>query len=545
MQNYVNVPRHFAPTATSVLRVAAAPSLGWTDDEVEDVRKRLELYAAQLAQDLDLAPPEVKADRNSGPSRPLQLFLNDQPCRLQQRGASAPAAAAAAAGQLCEALYRNRSELVSVTLAQQIRDEASARLNALCLPGLSRAGFRELLQLLAQRGLRVTRFEAVDASAQARIARWSPAACFEHAVSSLDVLGLGVGLCESDFASLAAARKLIEPALREQQSSTFDDLGLRLPEARIEFDPTLSAGQFRVRINDLRLPPEPSLGPDQFLVRDTVERLQLLGLDATAACDPATGAPAGVVDTAAAAADARAAGLATLDRAAYLATAVRARGEAQAGAFLATQAVDRELDLLRWLPSQYLPGAARERLGLSLIAQVLRRLLDEGIAVRDFKRIIGAMLMLRDVFPAAYTKKIVLFPAVDAPSPAAFGASGSLDALAYAECARVALKPVISRQFSRDDTMLCFLLDPDVEERLVPGNAHPLDANEKERLIEAVAREARYQQPGRKTVILTSVDVRPALQAIVQRDLPDVAIVSYSELVATLSIQPIGRIGLD
>src|SRR5205814_1772942 len=53
----------------------------------------------------------------------------------------------------------------------------------------------------------------------------------------------------------------------------FYELGLLLPIAKRELDPRLAPEEFRIQINDLRLPPVKGLLPGEMVVNDTAERV--------------------------------------------------------------------------------------------------------------------------------------------------------------------------------------------------------------------------------------------------------------------------------
>ncbi|MFN2510041.1 MAG: hypothetical protein ABR568_01205 [Pyrinomonadaceae bacterium] len=71
------------------------------------------------------------------------------------------------------------------------------------------------------------------------------------------------------------------------QDGLFYELGIVLPETRIEVDNTLKVNEFRFNLNHREYPAILGLESDQFLVNDTVDRLIKLGIEATAATNPA------------------------------------------------------------------------------------------------------------------------------------------------------------------------------------------------------------------------------------------------------------------
>jgi type III secretory pathway component EscV len=71
------------------------------------------------------------------------------------------------------------------------------------------------------------------------------------------------------------------------RAGLFYELGVILPEVRLQFDKTLETNQLRFAINGRTLAPAAGLSADEFLVNDTADRLKLHKIKSRDAVNPA------------------------------------------------------------------------------------------------------------------------------------------------------------------------------------------------------------------------------------------------------------------
>ena len=164
---------------------------------------------------------------------------------------------------------------------------------------------------------------------------------------------------------------------------------------------------------------------------------------------------------------------------------------------------------------------------LGTIQKVLKRLLKERLPIRDLVAILEAMA---DYAPL--TKNV--------------------DVLT--EYIRAALAGTITRQFAGEDGRIhTFVLDPVLEQHLLEqaeaGALNPntlgLEPMRAERLVGEADRLAkRLISAGRVPVLLTSPVLRPTLFGFLSPMLPDVAVLSYNDLVPEASIEVIDQLRL-
>ncbi|HEY6105330.1 MAG TPA: FHIPEP family type III secretion protein, partial [Anaeromyxobacteraceae bacterium] len=154
----------------------------------------------------------------------------------------------------------------------------------------------------------------------------------------------------------------------------------------------------------------------------------------------------------------------------------------------------------------------------ALLAETLRRLLQEEVSVRNLRAILEAALE-------------------------AGGASRG--AAALAEACRRALCRHIAHRWASDGPLLALLLDPAAEAALreaLAGEHAALDPESATGLLGRIEAELGAS-PG-TPVLLAAADLRRALRNLVAPRFPRLPVVSYDELPPELRIRPVGRVAL-
>jgi type III secretion protein V len=162
----------------------------------------------------------------------------------------------------------------------------------------------------------------------------------------------------------------------------------------------------------------------------------------------------------------------------------------------------------------------------ALLADVLKRLVEEGVSLRNLKDILGTL--------------------------AEWGTS-ERDPVALTEHVRAALRRAITyRHASADGVLSAYLLDQMIEEavreaihKTATGSYLALEPQLSRDIIAAVGRAiaTAMDDPGAPVpVILTSVDIRRYVRRLVETEHPRVAVLAYPELAPEARIQALGRI---
>ena len=351
----------------------------------------------------------------------------------------------------------------------------------------------------------------------------------------------------TDFAAKESAGDDMpaDEMLAMMQDGLFYELGIIVPEVQLRTDHNLKDAEFRIRLNGVEHPPTTGFRHDEFLVNDTVDRLTLIGIkEARKHFNPANGNECAVVQGGHdQAMFCKQAGLSTWGRKGYLVLKLSAEIRQAAPQFQTDEVTRFILDsLAAAFPD--LVRAALDRYGLSQIAQVLREMLDEEISIRDMRSILESLLSIDGTTDVDQNRFIVFLANADCLCPASPPRSaGDLTAAQLADFVRMNLKRYISHKYIRGgSTLVVYLLDPAIERRLANIGARALTEPENEKLRAAIDEEVRTLPPTTAPVLLTTFDIRRSLRKLIEREFPQLAVVSYQELSPDMNIQPIARI---
>ncbi len=160
------------------------------------------------------------------------------------------------------------------------------------------------------------------------------------------------------------------------------------------------------------------------------------------------------------------------------------------------------------------------------IAEILQRLVGEGISVRNLRAVMEALI--------EWGQK-------------------EKDSVMLTEYVRVALKRHISHRHSFGQNLLpAYLLAPAVEDtvrsavRQTSGGSYlALDPGTSRQLLENI--KTTVGDLGRsmhKPVLLTSMDIRRYMRKLIEQDLYELPVLSYQELTPEVNIQPLARVEL-
>jgi type III secretion protein V len=158
---------------------------------------------------------------------------------------------------------------------------------------------------------------------------------------------------------------------------------------------------------------------------------------------------------------------------------------------------------------------------VALLADVLRRLVEERVSIRDMRAVLEALSMVGN------TEK---------------------DPLNLAEFARGQLRRATTFRLTGGRPELSvYLLDSGIEEAIrhsitrTPAGSFLTLAPAAGRDIVAAVRRAMIPSNAPGAVILTQPDIRRFVRKLVEVDLPDVTVVSFAELLPEISLRPLAR----
>ncbi len=162
-----------------------------------------------------------------------------------------------------------------------------------------------------------------------------------------------------------------------------------------------------------------------------------------------------------------------------------------------------------------------------VFSDVIRRLVAEGVSIRNLRRILLAL---------------------------AEWAPFESDPMYLTEYARAALQREIMARLTRGTNELTvFLLDPELEviienaiKHTPTGSYVDLAPDQLRAIVDAIDRAiAILPENSQRPAILTVMQIRSAVQRMVAPAMPLISVVSYQEMPSDINIQPLGRIALN
>ena len=306
----------------------------------------------------------------------------------------------------------------------------------------------------------------------------------------------------------------------------FYELGVRFPGIRVRGnDGSMAAKSYLIMINEVPMITN-IVDQKKCLVNDTPERLRLLGIEAISAQNPANGVacawiPRNKRELA------EQAGLTTWDAASYMVLHLSSILRKNAAEFVGIQEVQNMLDQLE----QAFPALVKEvipkAISIFQLTDILRRLVEEELSVRDLRTILQALAEWGPV---------------------------ETDTVMLTEHVRSSMKRYISHKYTGgQNTLVVYLLDPQIEETIrssiqhtSSGNYLALEPEVTQDILNATRKEVGNLPPSaQQPVILTTQEIRRYLRKLVELEFPHLAVVSYQELSPEMNIQPISRISLS
>ena len=299
------------------------------------------------------------------------------------------------------------------------------------------------------------------------------------------------------------------------------ETGVRFPGIRVRTRcDDLPKNSFVVRINDVPVAKE-TVPDGMCLAVAPPKRLEGLGLEAKPVIHPVNKAKISLIDVDAAPM-VEASGISVWKDAGIVALYTASVLRAKAKDFINIQEVSEIIERLEKAYPALVKEVVPKVATVPQLVGVLRRLVEEGVCIRNMKGIIEAI--------GEYGERDgdVLF--LTERARAALGAQ-----LAHGVCGMANQLPVL-------------LLDSEMEEMIsssiVPtttGQTLVLDPEVTRLFVVAIAKALQpVVAKGKRPVILTHSEVRRFVRKIVEFDLPDVQVLSFDELPAELTIQPLG-----
>ena len=298
------------------------------------------------------------------------------------------------------------------------------------------------------------------------------------------------------------------------------DLGIEIPSIALEVDPILAHDRFRI---DLEGTPviEGTVPPQGLLVDDDPAHLELLEIPYRQELPLINYRPALWVERSHTETLSQA-GVAFALPAQILARCLIQMLYRRAGSFVGIQETRK---LLTKIQANYadLVKEAEKIAPLQKLAEILRRLVDENVPVRNMRAILEAVVEW-----GQREQNVVLL----------------------VEYVRVALgRQICFRCADRDRVIAAYMLERSVEDMLrsaqrqtSAGTYMNLSEEAVQPLIDEIARALAEAAPGTNPVVLTAMDVRRLTRHLLTRSNIYVPVMSYQELAPEFNVQPLGSL---
>jgi len=197
---------------------------------------------------------------------------------------------------------------------------------------------------------------------------------------------------------------------------------------------------------------------------------------------------------------------------------------ARAADFLGMSETQRLLDELEQFAPAVVRNVVPKPVSLTLLADVLRRLVEERMSVRDLRAILEALAGVANI---------------------------EKDPLNLTEYVRGQLRRVITFKLTRGSPDLgVVLLDPTIEDtvrraiaRTPNGSFLTLPPAPSRDVVTAI-RRATKEAASANPVVLTQTDIRRFVRKLIETDMPNVTVVSFAELLPEVALRPLAKANL-
>ena len=320
--------------------------------------------------------------------------------------------------------------------------------------------------------------------------------------------------------------KFIDELIPLLRQGLFMELGVNFPGVQVRgMCQHLEAFVYQIKINEIPIA-DGRIDPSKFLVNESANNLESFNVPSIEGILPLDGSPAAWVDMNQVEM-VQQMGFRTWTSGEYLILHLSHVLRSHAHDFLGIQEVQTMLDQLEATYPAMVKEVVPKVINLFKLTEILQRLLQEDISVRDMKNIMHSLAQWAPV---------------------------EQDPLVLAEYVRSSLKRYITHKYAvGSDVLSVYLLDPEIEDlikqsiqRTDRGNFLAIEPEVTQDILKAVGHEiSQHPRTGQRPVILTTADIRRYFRRLVELEYKDLAVISYQELIPDIRIQPIARVSFQ
>lgn len=310
--------------------------------------------------------------------------------------------------------------------------------------------------------------------------------------------------------------------LPKLRSAVYYDLGVLLPSVYVSGDAPLKANQYFIAIKEVPVV-YGMLKPNSLFVNDSAENIKVFGLDGEEVRNPADLKPGSWIP-AAQRHIAELAGLKVWEPAEVITLHLSRVMHRHAHEFIGIQEAQAYLDFAARGVPKLVEEVVPKTIGLHQFTDVLQRLVQEGISMRDIKTILDALSEWGRI---------------------------EKDPVMLTEYIRASMKRYLAFRYTGGkEVLFAYLLDPEIEDvirgairRTSTGSFLSLDPSLAHDILAAFRQELSSLSPrAQKPVAITDMELRRFVRKMVELEFPQLAVLSYQELTPELNVQPVARI---
>ncbi|MEP6923852.1 MAG: flagellar biosynthesis protein FlhA [Pyrinomonadaceae bacterium] len=312
--------------------------------------------------------------------------------------------------------------------------------------------------------------------------------------------------------------------LPKLRAAMYYDLGVMLPYCHVTGDAPLKPYQYFIALKEVPVG-YGFLRPDCVYVNDSAENIRVFGLEGENVMNPADLKPGSWIP-AHQRNIAETAGLKVWEPADVITLHLSRVMKKYVHEFVGIQETQGYLDFASRGVPKLVEEVVPKVVSIHQLTDVLQRLVQESVSIRDIKSILDALAEWGRV---------------------------EKDPVMLTEYIRSSMRRYISFRFtSGKDTLFVYLLDPEIEDvirgairRTSTGAFLSLDPSITHDILDAIRREVANLPPtAQQPVIVTDMELRRFVRKMVELEFPHLAVVSFQELTPELNVQPIGRVSM-
>ena len=312
--------------------------------------------------------------------------------------------------------------------------------------------------------------------------------------------------------------------IQQLRNALYYDLGVMVPFCYVGGDAPLPVNEYYIAVKEVPVG-RGALRPGCVYVNDSAENIKVFGIDGENVTNPADLRPGSWIPVEQKEI-AQAAGLKIWEPSDVIILHLSRIMRKHAHEFLGIQEAQGYLDFISRGMPKLVESVIDKVITIHQFTDVLQRLVQEGISIRDTKTILDALSEWGRI---------------------------EKDPVLLTEHIRAAMRRYISFRYANgNDTLFVYLLDPEIEDvirgairRTSTGSFLSLDPTIAHDMLDAIRREIADQPPtAQQPVIVTDMELRRFVRKMVEIEFPNLAVLSYQELTPELNIQPIGRISM-